>query len=163
MEMIRKMFAFCKSYLLVNRKALLLGLMWMGFIVFFSYTSLLVELTKANGDFLNLFYNEQSKYIALFVNVGIVIMLLFDNWGAEHRHNSYAFYISIFAIVLCLIIMAHCDLNISNRLQNYKKPISCECLSVIIHGLFLLLVYILKVNTLTKEIIKTKKGVAWKQ
>lgn len=160
--MLKNKFVFYKTYLTANWKTLFLGLVWVGFIILFTYTSLLVELTKIEGDFLNLFYNEQSKYISLFVNIGIVIMLMFDNLSSG-KYNNESAYVSIFAIVLCIIVMAHCDLNINNKLQNFKVPLSCKKLSIGIHILFLLLVYRLKVKTLTEEIISTKKEVVWKQ
>lgn len=161
-----KIFTFCRScmsYIMLNYQSLLLGLIWVGLIAFFTYTPLLVEVTKVDGDFQNLFYYEQSKYISLFVNVGIVIMLIFDNVSAGKQHYGPSLHLSIFAIVLCLMTMAHCDLNINNELQNFIKPISCKELALYTHGLFLFLVYLLKVSTLTEETIKPIKEVSWKQ
>ena len=82
------------------------------------------------------------------MNAGIVIMLLFDNHVAKQRFHGYSYYIPIAALILCLVIMAHCDVNIHKELQNYVKPISWEYFSIVVYGCFLFLVYVMKVRTL---------------
>ena len=129
------------EFLAANRDSLFLAFVWVLFMVFFTYTTLVVELVRTEGDFCELFYQEQSRYIALFVNVGIVIMLLFDNHVANQRFQGYSYYVPIVALVFCLIIMAHCEANIHDNIQEYVKPISLEYLSIVAYGCFLFLVY----------------------
>ena len=136
------------SYLKANFSSLVLAFVWVLFMVFFTYTTLVFELMQADGDFCELFYQEQSRYLALFVNAGIVVMLLFDNHVAKQRFHGYSYYIPIVALILCLVIMAHCDVNIHKELQNYWGPISHEYFSIVMYGCFLFLVYVMKVRTL---------------
>lgn len=140
-----------------NIHAIFLACMWVIFMVFFTYTDLVYELFLDNGDFCNLFYKTQCEYVSLFVNVGIVIMLLFDNHVSNDKLHGVAYYLPIVAIVLCLFINAHCSLHIENELTKFVKPISWECLSIITHIIFLGLVFILKARSLWKYVTPNKE------
>lgn len=141
----------------MNWQALLLSLAWVLFMVFFTYTALVVELLEKNGDFYKLFYLEQSQYISLFVNVGIVIMLLFDNHLTGNRYSGPAYYLPLFAILLCLTIKAHCDLNVQDGIKDYIYPICEKRLSVFAYCIFLFMVYILKARSLWKFCVIKKE------
>lgn len=155
--LMRRMTIVC-GFLKAYAQSLVLAFIWLLFMVFFTYTTLVVEMACAEGNFCELFYQEQSRYIALFVNVGIVAMLLFDNHVAKQPFRGVSYYIPFVSLVFCLIIMAHCEANVNHCLDKYIQPISWEYLSIIAYGCFLFMVYIMKVRALSNSSVQ-KKGV----
>ena len=145
------------SFLRANNKPLLLSLCWVLFIMFFTYTTLWVELCKVDGDFYNKFYASQCAYISLFVNAGIVIMLLFDNYAARKEFHGLETFVPIVTLILCVFIMGHCDHKISEKLPNYISPLSYEKLSIIVYCIFIMMIYYLKVRSMWENSIKQKK------
>ncbi len=136
------------SFFSSNQKPIVLALVWLLFILFFTYTILIVEAVKVSGNFYKLFYTSQSEYIALFVNAGIIIMLLFDNHAVNKELQGFRYYIPYLGLILCIALMAHCRSNVDNQLREYKYPISYEKLSFIIYCCFIGIVYILKCHSL---------------
>lgn len=147
------------SFLRVNNKPLLLSLFWVLFIMFFTYTTLWVELCRVNGNFFDSFYDSQRSYIALFVNAGIIIMLLFDNYAARKEFQGLETFIPIVTLFLCVFIMAHCDYNKTEKLPNLIYPLSHKKLSIIVYCLFIVMIYYLKVRSLWEDSIKQKKEI----
>ena len=158
-EYIKKHIVSKMSYIRSNQRAIRMAASWLLFMLFFTYTSLIVELFEVEGDFLQLFYTEQRKYVSLFVNTGIVIMLLFDYSACEVSLSPKSYRLPFVAIVCCLALMAHCDLKMENQISQYRFPINLDYLSVIIYGFFVLLVYQLKLKVLTPDVESVKKGV----
>ncbi|MDE6043395.1 MAG: hypothetical protein K2G07_07640 [Muribaculaceae bacterium] len=146
------------SFIYSNRKPLILAFVWTAFILFFTYTALLVEAVKVNGSFYDSFYKSQSQFVAMFVNIGIIIMLLFDNHAVNKEFHGIGYYIPIVAIAICIMILAHCDTNNNKCLDDYITPISYEKLSVVLFCFFIIIIYCLKARTLW-EVTTQKKGV----
>lgn len=148
------------SYLFSIRTSLFLALAWVLFMMFFTYTALVVELLKIDGNFVGLFYGEQSRYIALFVNIGLVVMLLFDNHVSlgKKLHGAF-YYVPIIGIILSILLMTHCRLVVAEAHKIFVKPISREELSFVIYGFLMLVIYLLKVKSLITERVNVRKGV----
>lgn len=146
------------SFIYSNRKPLILAFVWTAFILFFTYTTLLVEAVKVNGSFYESFYNSQSQFVAMFVNIGIIIMLLFDNHAVNKEFHGIGYYIPIVAIAICIMILAHCDTYVNKSLDEYIIPISYEKLSVVLFCCFITIIYCLKARALW-ETTNQKKGV----
>lgn len=145
------------SYICSIKRSLPLAFMWMLFMAFFTYTILFVALIEKDVDFASIFYNQQSSYISLFVNFGLVIMLVFDYASSHKTISLSSFILPFIAILLCIVIKGHCDCNMDGTLIKYIWPISYEPLSIIIYVVFLFLIFILKVISLTPETSETKK------
>ena len=127
------------SYLHSIKRSFPLALLWMGFMVFFTYTILLLAIVETDTNFKTVFYEQQSSYISLFVNCGLVLMLVLDYVNSHPRSiTPCSFVLPFIAIMLCLIIKAHCDSNLKDILGNYMWPISSENLSIVAYTLFLI-------------------------
>ncbi|MCM1522742.1 MAG: hypothetical protein NC039_08850 [Muribaculaceae bacterium] len=157
-EKLRRWIGGIVNYIYANANAIFLAFVWTCFLVFFTYTTLLVEAVKVEGDFYGLFYKSQSEYVALFVNIGIIVMLLFDNHAANKRFEGVAYYIPIVAIALCVFIMAHSSMSINNELAFYRWPICEKELSFRIYLVFTFIIFSLKVRALS-DTIPQKKSV----
>lgn len=143
-----------------NWRSIFLAFVWVLFMFFFTYTTLFEELLKTNGHFSQLFYDEQSRYLALYVNIGLVFMLLFDNHSVNKWFRGAFYYIPFIGLVIALLLMGHCNLVKSGEHINYRYPLSEERLSYLIYIAFLIMLFIMKVRTLmpsADEIVIVKK------
>jgi hypothetical protein len=140
-----------------NWRSLFLAFVWVLFMFFFTYTTLFEELLKKNGNFPGLFYEEQSSFIALYVNIGLVIMLLFDNHAVNKKFRGAVYYIPIMGLVVAFFLMGHCYLVKSGEHVNYIFPLSTERLSYVIYAVFLLMLYVMKVRSLIPDEVSVKK------
>lgn len=100
------------TYISSNINIFLLGLLWTLFMLFFTYTDLLVAILTKGCSFITEFSKDQCQYISLFVNFGIIVMLVFDCCSSQKKFSAKSFILPFVAIALCLIILAHCNLYI---------------------------------------------------
>lgn len=141
--------------LMLRRKPLLQAFVWVLFMCFFTYTTLFVELLKVDGDFPRLFYDEQSTFLALYVNVGLIVMLMFDNHVANKIFRGN--YMPFMGLLVVLLLLGHCNLVKSGEYLKYVSPLSEKWLSYAIYVAFLFILYVMKVKSLLPEEIKVKK------
>lgn len=125
--------------------------LWLAFTCFFTYTYLFAEYVKSAGSTLALFHTEQCRHIALFVNIGLIVMLAFDKSNCKRKFSSSEYLVPFVAIVFCLLTMEHSEIVTQTRLSDYKWPLSSATLSVASFVLFLLCLFVMKVRTLIPE------------
>ena len=147
------------THVSANREAFTVAFIWVMLLCFFTYTPLIVELLKAEGDFPTEFYSSQSQWIALAVNIGIILMLLFDNHVQKKRLDGLYYYTPLIAIVLCIAIKAHCDAKIENSIKDYIAPIAYESFSIWVFFVFIIATTFLKANSLIPQSKKPGKSV----
>lgn len=147
------------SYFTANRDRFALAFLWVCFMVFFTYTDLLVAWVKREVVFLNFFNNAQCQYISLFVNFGLILMLVFDYVTAKQELTVYSYILPFISIGLCLVILGHARLFVRNELLQYKCPISWPYFSMSIYVVYLTTIYLLKLRTLLPSVRNVKKDV----
>lgn len=147
------------TYIKSNFNIFFLGLLWTLFILFFTYTDLLVVGLSVNSSFIMEFSKAQCQYVSLFVNFGLVVMLVFDCCSTQKKFSAKSFILPFFAIALCLIILAHSNLYICHKHTLFVRPICSEYFSIFAYILFVITIYILKVITLLPAKTTIKKGV----
>lgn len=151
---------FRVQWIMVNWRAIFLAFVWILFMFFFTYTPLFAELMKVDGHFSQVFYKGQSSYLALYVNIGLVLMLLFDNHAVNKRFEGAVYYIPIIGLVFALLLMGHCNLVLTHQHENYIYPLSEKHLSYLIYIAFLILLFMMKVRTLMpspNEVVRVTK------
>lgn len=154
-------FLFEKEYWKANWRIFVVALLWVCFIVFFTYTTLLVALVEEQTNFIDSFYQEQAKFVSLFVNFGIVFMLVFDVVNCKNSTiKSYEYILPFIAMLLCLIIMAHCKILNIGEGANYVYPINSRYLSIFAFVLYLFCIWFLKILTLLPQIECVKKSMS---
>ncbi len=146
------------KYWKANCSYIFTALLWVCFMIFFTYTTLIVALIETKTDFIKTFHNEQAGFISLFVNFGIIFMLVFDIVSVKgNRINKYDYILPFVAIAFCLIVLAHsriCNLNI---LGNYICLINSPYLSIIAFVLYILCIWLLKTMALLPPVDNVKK------
>lgn len=73
---------------------------WLMLIMLFTYTPIFAELLKAKGNILCAYYNMQKEDIALFVNIGLLGMVMIDYFGTKFAINGFRTLLLFFGIVV---------------------------------------------------------------
>lgn len=132
------------SRLSADSRSWKVALAWISFMFFFTYTDLVVALLVAGDTFKPAFQDMHIKSVSLFVNLGLVIMLLFD-FSSKHAtvHRNWM-WTGIIGLILALVIFFHASLVANNTHSNLVFPLNCDILSIIVFCIFLLFIFILK-------------------
>lgn len=134
--------------ILEHRKNAWSALTWVLFMTFFTYTTLYEAFANTNKSLIATFNEEQLGFLPMFVNFGLVIMLTFDYSSVTHPISSKSFRVPFVLTFLVLAIMAHATMVSTDANDQYMWPISCDCLSYILHLLFLAGLWLMKFNIL---------------
>lgn len=125
-----------------------MALMWVGFMIFFTYTDVIMAFIKVTVDSVDCYSANQCRQIAMFVNFGLVAMLAFDYGSTDKPLRSKDFILPFISIALSIIILGHSYLVNTDRYQNYIYPLNIKEFGLYIHGLFILSLFKLKYNVL---------------
>ncbi len=138
-----------KSLILQNIHVVL-SIAWLILIVFFTYTPLVHFALKstANTSFISEYSNHQYCGIALIVNLGLLIMVIFDYIGANKKVSVKLLVSVLVAVALIIGIYLHVGAYVANTLWQYIYPIKSHSLSIVFHVLFLLIVLSIKTKSM---------------
>lgn len=125
------------------------ALLWVAFILFFTFTDLVVAAALDGVSFNDLFYASQTASIALIVNLGLVVMLVVDLQISTPRHPSRKLlYCVMFAMLLAVLIYLHVKANLAHSLDRFIPLISDPTLSITMFGVYILTITYIKYSTL---------------
>ena len=149
------------GYLIANKREVMIAVLWVCFMFFFTYTDLLVALVDSTTSFMSEFHKTQATYISLFINFGIIFMLVFDYVFANKgkQVSPFLYILPFVCIGMCLIIMVHSNIFNSGELQKYIKPIGCRYLSIYTYIVYLIGVFILKLRVILPPLYIVNKEV----
>lgn len=117
---------------------------WICFMFFFTYTDLLVALVSNDIAFASKFQELHIRSISLFVNFGLIIMLLFD-YSAKNKNIHRAIVWAIVAgLVLSLSIYIHCCKAAIKAHSELIFPLNLDNFSIGLFVFLMILVFILK-------------------
>lgn len=121
---------------------------------FFTYTELIVALFTSGDTFCPAFHTMQINMVAMLVNLGLVVMLLFDFTSKhEHIHRGWAWTV-VGALMLALFIYFHCVITANKTHQGLVFPLSYDDFSIVMFGIFLVIVFVLKTYVEFDSVIK---------
>lgn len=125
-------------------------LFWLLLLVLFTYTPIFAEMFKKGGDILCAYYMMQKENIALFVNIGILGMVIIDYFGTKLAINGFRTLLLFFGIVAIFVIYIHSGIMYSNAGNDYIKIVNNNCLSMIAHAVLLVIAGYFKYISLMK-------------
>jgi hypothetical protein len=136
----------------IKDTAIIIGrtLFWLMLLVLFTYTPIFAELFKINGNVLCAYYKMQKEDIALFVNIGLLGMVMIDYFGTKFAINGFRTLLLFFGIVAVFVIYVHSGIMDSNTGDNYAKIVNNNYLSMIAHVVLLLIAGYFKFVSLMK-------------
>ncbi|ROT07336.1 hypothetical protein EEL33_07240 [Muribaculaceae bacterium Isolate-037 (Harlan)] len=117
---------------------------WILFMIFFTYTDLVVALCSAGDTFKPAFQGMHIRMVSLLVNFGFVVMLLFDYSSKVQQLNRNYVWMSMFALFLALAMFLHCNVVENNEHSGYVFPLCWDAFSILLFVVFLGIVFVLK-------------------
>lgn len=123
---------------------------WIMLLVLFTYTPIFAELFKEGGDVFCAYYKMQKEDIALFVNIGLLGMVMIDYFGTKFAISGLRTLLLFFGIVAVFVINVHSRIMDSNTGYLYTKIVNNNYLSIIAHAVLLLIAGYFKFVSLMK-------------
>jgi len=135
----------------------LLALLWVLFLVIFTYTPILLSAALIDGSFSQTYFSNQSHFIAFLVNIGLVLMLFFDFHVSRKTAHNFFIWLMLLGILFSAIIYGHSRIAITNQLEKFVFPFGWQGVSFVFHSLFLVILVFLKERTLETELNVAKE------
>lgn len=132
------------SRLNADRKTTWIAFSWVCFMFFFTYTDLLVAFVSDNLSLATEFQKLHIRSVSLFVNFGLIIMLLFDYSTKNKDVNRTLVWIIIGGLLLSLSIYVHCGKVSTNAHSLLCFPLNCDNFSMLLFVILMVLLFIIK-------------------
>lgn len=132
------------SRLNADRKSAWIAFSWVCFMCFFTYTDLLVALVSNNLSLTTEFQKLHIRSVSLFVNFGLIIMLLFDYSTKTRDINRTLVWIIIGGLLLSLSIYVHCGKVATNAHSLLCFPLNWDNFSILLFVVLMILLFIIK-------------------
>lgn len=104
----------------------------------FTYTPLLIALMTAGVDFLPVYNKSQGSYVALFVNVGLLLMLFIDYIAGKRLIHKKHLIGTLVAICGLIGVSALASNACSNSPTVLASILGWPFFGVLLHGVFLI-------------------------
>lgn len=132
------------SRLNADRKTAWIAVSWVCFMFFFTYTDLLVALVTNNLSLVSEFQKLHIRSVSLFVNFGLIIMLLFDYSTKNKNVNTTLVWTIIGGLLLSLSIYIHCGKVSTNSHSLLCFPLNWDNFSILLFVILMILLFIIK-------------------
>lgn len=132
------------SRLNADRKTTWIAFSWVCFMFFFTYTDLLVALVSDNLSLATEFQKLHIRSVSLFVNFGLIIMLLFDYSTKNKDVNRTLVWIIIGGLLLSLSIYVHCGKVATKAHSLLCFPFNWDNFSILLFVILMALLFIIK-------------------
>lgn len=117
---------------------------WVCFMMFFTFTDLVVASVYTDIEFQSVFRGLHIRGISLFVNFGLIIMLLFDYSVKYKTMSKEVVWTAILGLMLCISIYFHCRKVTANAHSALIYPLCLDYFSIILFVVFMILLFIIK-------------------
>ena len=125
--------------------------LWVGFVLFFVYASIVSSIFLNDKSFTAEYLKLQSNIPAMFVNFGMIFMLVIDNFWHEYADNKYFLLLVVASVFVIMALYGHAQCYFDNS-KNYIPLIKESWISYLLQSLFILTLLIARYKTI--EIIK---------
>lgn len=133
--------------------------LWLTLLMLFTNLDLVHEFSLRGGDVMSVFINKHTTFFGLGVNIGLIVMALTDYFLEIKKLPKLLLFLSIVGIIIYVLILFQCHeykFN-NNDLSKYKFPFSSINLSVWMYLTNLVVLYILRFNSIRPIVLKSVK------
>lgn len=138
--------------MLKNKEHWWYSIVWIGFMVLFTYTPVMKSLLMLNDDTGSAYVNHQYCGISVLVNFGLLFMVLMDYVGANKRIGPKILFLTVFGCVLVFVMFFHLKMQVEKTYIQYYWPISSRGLVCFLHITFLAVVLWIKAMSLDESL-----------
>ena len=123
---------------------------WLGLLVIFTYTPIIAAIFVKNGNIVMEYFNMQHQAISLFVNMGLIGMVLIDYFTTSHSIDRYTMCLIFIGILALFVIYVHTGIIYNGKGGLYTRIINNKWLSFVAHVVLLFVVGIIKYLSMNK-------------
>lgn len=136
----------------IRNKHYFLSIAWLILIVLFTYTPLVHHALKISEvPFVEEYCNNQQCGISLLVNLGLLLMVVFDYIGAGKHSTTKLLLLVLCAVFVAFGIYLHTGSYVAKELSHYVYPISENNLSMFLHVFFFGILLYIKVESMEEQ------------
>lgn len=147
------------SRLCAEPRTFWIGLTWVLFMIFFTYTDIWVAMVSTDQTLAVEFRKLHIRSVSLLVNFGLVVMLCFD-YTSKYKTLHRAFlWVVLAGMLLSLFIYLHCRSVTSGTHTTLCLPFNWENLSLILFVLLMTILFVLKTLVEFSPPLRVSEGV----
>lgn len=126
------------------------ALAWLLLLVFFTYTPILATMFLSGGSMLDAYYDSQYRPVALFVNLGLLAMVLIDYFSVYPTIDRRLALVLSLGVFAAFVVYVHAGIVHFEKGYLYKGIINNRWLALAAHGILLMVVWFIKFRSLNK-------------
>ena len=138
--------------LILKYKRYILSVLWLLLMILFTYTPLVAAGLKVNEVFADAYCNNQCAWIAMLVNFGLLLMVVFDYWGTGKQPTWNLYISSIVGLAIAALICGHTGLYVQDELSDFKFPINDYRCAYVLHLIFFAILLYIKVKSMDEDV-----------
>lgn len=141
------------------RMNVLKALAWLLLLVLFTYTPIIAAMFMNNGSVVVSYFESQHLAISLFVNLGLLGMVLIDYFSVYPTIDGRIALVLSIGVFATFVIYVHCGIISHDNGHLYRGIINNKWLSPLSHSVLLVVIWHIKYRSLNKPdsyIIATK-------
>ena len=128
-------------------------MVWLFLIVFFTYTFMFENIIETESFFTS-FCKKMVSHTQMIVNLSLIFFVTIDYVNCKINISKWIVYTMLISAILVILLDAQVNVAAaSEEILKYKDFVKSPYLSYSIFGLFLVMIYIIKVATYDKSIL----------
>lgn len=136
---------------LTKYRGWMIAISWVMLLSLFTYTDLFCSMFKVESSFFLDYKSSQMHGISFMVNIGLLIMLVFDFIGAGKHFSNFKVICMLVAVLLAFLIFTFANLHHTGEIINYKEVLRCTSLVYVFHTVYILILVWLKHESIADE------------
>ena len=129
----------------------MISISWVILLSLFTYTDVFCSMFKVDSSFFIDYKSSQMHGISFMVNIGLLIMLVFDFIGAGKHFSNVKVVCVLVAVLLAFLIFTFTNLHHSGEIINYIEVLRCTSLVYVFHTLYIIILVWLKHESIADE------------
>lgn len=126
------------------------ALAWLLLLVLFTYTPIVAAMFMNNGSVVDSYFESQHLAISLFVNLGLLGMVLIDYFSVSPTIDWRVALILSIGVFATFVVYVHCGIIHDEKGYLYKYIINNRWLSPLFHCVLLTVIWYIKYRSLSK-------------
>lgn len=128
-----------------------LSLVWLLFILFFTYSGQLIQMTHNDADWDKIYFGTQSRLMAVLVNLGLILMLVIDYMHTKKKNYGFLVITACASFFVIFGLYGHAKLYLSDRASEFWEPLTRVSWSYFLQTFFIVTLLIVRYKTIEKE------------